>query len=91
MMDYVALVEKVEDKVITPTPPPPLDEGAGHWMVWRLMDSAALVTKNRGLGLQDPPWTFSRPLSMSDNETSPSHLLVLLTPANASDFVEVSA
>jgi hypothetical protein len=55
------------------------------------MDSAALVAKNGGLGLQDPPWTFSQSLPTSNNETSPSHSPVLLTPVNASNFLEVMA
>jgi hypothetical protein len=33
MMDCVALVEKVADKVITPDPPPPPDEHTGHHLV----------------------------------------------------------
>jgi hypothetical protein len=33
MMDHVALVGKVTDKVITLAPPPPLDKHTGHQMV----------------------------------------------------------
>jgi hypothetical protein len=92
MMDCIALVEKVTDNTITLTPPPPPDEHTGYQMVRRSMDSVASVAKNGGLGLQDPPWKFSRPPPTSDNETSLSHSpTVLLTPADASDFVEVMA
>ncbi len=59
MMDCVGLVDKVAGKVITLAPPPPPDKHTGHRMVQRLMDSATLVAKNGGLGLQDPPWTIT--------------------------------
>jgi hypothetical protein len=88
MMDCVALVEKVADEVIIPAPPPPLD---GHQMVQRSMNNASLVTKNGDFGLQDLPWTITRPPPTSNIETSPAQLLVLLTPADTSDFVEVKA
>jgi hypothetical protein len=91
MMDCAALVEKVVDKVITLAPPPPPYERTGHQIVRQLMDSVALVAKNGGLGLQDLPWTITRPPPIGNNEMSPSHLPVLLTPADASDFVEVMA
>jgi hypothetical protein len=59
MIDHVALVEKVVDEVITLAPPLPPDKHTGHRMVQRSMDSAALVTKNRGLSLQDLPWMIT--------------------------------
>jgi hypothetical protein len=80
----------VADKVITPAPPPPPDKRQTHWMVWWSMGSAALVANNGGLGLQDPPWMNTRPPPPGDNDTSPPHSPVLLTPAYAGDFVEVT-
>ncbi len=59
MINRVALVEKVADEVITLAPPPSPEERTGHWMAQGLMDSAALVTKNGGLSLQDSLSTFS--------------------------------
>jgi hypothetical protein len=91
MMDCVALVEKVVDKMITPAFPPPLDERACHQMVQWSMESAASVTKNGGLGLQDLPWMITRPPPTSNKEMSPAHLPVLLTAADTGDFVEVTA
>ncbi len=90
-MDCVALVEKVVDEVITPTPPPPPDEHQGHQMVRWSIGSAALVAINGGLGLQDPPWINTQPLPPGNNNTSPYHSPVLLTLADARDFVEVMA
>jgi hypothetical protein len=91
MTNSVALVEKVADKVITLTPPPPLDENQGHQMVWWSMGSVALVADNGILSLQNPPWVNTRPPPPGNHNTSSSQSPVLLTQANAGNFVEVTA